>query len=111
MSNKRIMAVVKGNHTEFRREVDVTEAVLGMHLDNIRKLEDDDMFSDELAPDSVVNSAKDLFTERWGQGNSKVRFGVKVEVVESICEYFGVKSLRDIKRKPSKNEPSELPLT
>jgi len=90
MSEKRIIAIFKGDYTGFEKTFDCTEAILKLPLKEIIRIEDHDTTSDSLAPENIIEEARQVFVEEWGTGSKNMQFGFEVTVRDQIADYFGL---------------------
>ena len=94
---KKIIAAFIGDYTGFKQEFDCTQKLQTLSLDSLRSLQDNDVSSDELAPESLIEEARTCFIEEYGKGTRKMEFGYEV-VVERILEHFDVISINEIQK-------------
>lgn len=95
-TDSKITATFKGDFTGFVKEFDVTKQILKMSISEIKKFEDHQVETDWLAPESIIEEAREAFKNEWGKGFKNCEFGFEVEVVDSICEYFGISDLSEL---------------
>ena len=93
---KTIMATITGDHTLFSRRFDCTKAILNMPFRKLKKLEDCSYESDELAPQELIDEARELFESNWGQGTKNITFGFEVHVVDELLVYYSVDELEQL---------------
>lgn len=95
---KKIIATFHGDHTGFTRDFDVTDVILKMDLIEVKNLEDNQVKTDHLSPEELIEEAKIVFRDEWGKGSKNLKFGYYVEIEQSILSYFNIENLQDLKK-------------